>query len=66
MSQSVSNHPSAHSFVIYDLETTGLDPLGDDLIQIAAVRFCAWDVWSDYTFFSFPKPRRSISSFIEI
>ena len=41
MSQSVSNHPSAHSFVIYDLETTGLDPLGDDLIQIAAVRFCA-------------------------
>jgi len=65
MSQSVSNHPSAHSFVIYDLETTGLDPLGDDLIQIAAVRFCAGEVWADDAFFRFAKPRRSISSFIE-
>jgi DNA polymerase III epsilon subunit-like protein len=65
MSQSVSNHPSAHSFVIYDLETTGLDPLGDDLIQIAAVRFCAGEIWADDAFFRFAKPRRSISSFIE-
>lgn len=54
-----------HSFVIYDLETTGLDPDGDDLIQIAAVRFAEGRIMSDDSFFSFARPRRSISSFIE-
>lgn len=52
-------------FVIYDLETTGLYPDQDDLIQIAAVRFRAGSVLAGESFFSFAKPRRPISSFIE-
>ena len=54
-----------HTFVIYDLETTGLDPEGDDLIQIAAVRFVEGQIIAQDCFFSFARPRRSISSFIE-
>ena len=54
-----------HRFVIYDLETTGLNPECDDLIQIAAVRFAEGRIISDDSFFSFARPRRSISSFIE-
>jgi len=53
------------SFVIYDLETTGLDPAGDDLIQIAAVRFRGGRVLADDSFFSYARPRRRISAFIE-
>lgn len=53
------------SFVVYDLETTGLDPEDDEFIQIAAMRFRAGNLCPDETFSSFAKPRRRISSFIE-
>jgi DNA polymerase III epsilon subunit family exonuclease len=53
------------SFVIYDLETTGLYPDSDDFIQIAAVRYHDGRVIAEDEFFSFARPRRRISSFIE-
>lgn len=53
------------SFVVYDLETTGLDPEHDEFIQIAAIRFTEGHLCPEETFASFAKPRRSISSFIE-
>jgi DNA polymerase III alpha subunit (gram-positive type) len=56
---------SGHSFVVYDLETTGLDPEQDEFIQIAAMRFSAGCLCPEDVFTSFAKPRRSISSFIE-
>ena len=52
------------SFVIYDLETTGLSPDSDEFIQIAAVRFQAGCLRAEDSFFSFARPRRTISSFI--
>jgi len=51
--------------VIYDLETTGLDPEQDEFIQIAAMRFTAGCLCPDETFTRFARPRRPISSFIE-
>lgn len=54
-----------HTFAIYDLETTGLHPETDDLIQIAAVRFCQGQMIAEDAFFSFARPRSRISSFIE-
>ena len=56
---------SGESFIIYDLETTGLSPDHDEFIQIAAVKFHAGCLCPDDSFFSFAKPRRRISSFIE-
>ncbi len=56
---------SGQSFVIYDLETTGLRPESDEFIQIAAVRLDAGCLCSEDSFFSFARPRSSISSFIE-
>lgn len=53
------------SFVIYDLETTGLYPDEDEFIQIAAVRFQDGRLIAEDSFFSFARPRRLISSFIE-
>jgi DNA polymerase III alpha subunit (gram-positive type) len=53
------------SFIIYDLETTGLYPHEDEFIQIAAVRFRGGQILSEDSFFSFAQPRRLISSFIE-
>jgi DNA polymerase III alpha subunit (gram-positive type) len=53
------------SFVIYDLETTGLYPDSDEFIQIAAVRFEGGRLLAEDAFFSFARPRRPISSFIE-
>lgn len=53
------------SFVVYDLETTGLDPEYDEFIQIAAMRFTTGNLCPEDAFASFAKPRRSISSFIE-
>lgn len=53
------------TFILYDLETTGLDPAADELIQIAAMRLTAGKLRPDDTFASFAKPRRPISSFIE-
>ncbi len=53
------------TFVIYDLETTGLYPDEDEFIQIAAVRYHDGRLIAEDSFFSFARPRRSISSFIE-
>ena len=58
-------HHSGESFVVYDLETTGLNPEEDEFIQIAAMRFSAGCLCPEDTYFSFARPRRSISSFIE-
>ena len=56
---------AGESFVIYDLETTGLYPEHDEFIQVAAVRFTAGCLCLSETFFSFARPRRSIPAFIE-
>jgi DNA polymerase III alpha subunit (gram-positive type) len=56
---------SGHSFVVYDLETTGLDPEQDEFIQIAAMRFSAGCLCPEDTFARFARPRRPISAFIE-
>jgi len=52
-------------FVVYDLETTGLDPEQDEFIQIAAMRFAGGCLCPQETFTSFARPRRPISAFIE-
>ena len=56
---------SGETFVIYDLETTGLSPDYEEIIQIAAVRFHAGCLCPEDNFFSFARPGRRISSFIE-
>lgn len=56
---------SGESFIIYDLETTGLSPDYDEFIQIAAVKFNSGRLCPTDSFFSFARPRRRISSFIE-
>jgi DNA polymerase III alpha subunit (gram-positive type) len=53
------------TFVVYDLETTGLDPALDEFIQIAAMRFTRGSLAPQETFARFAKPRRPISAFIE-
>lgn len=53
------------TFVVFDLETTGLYPDEDEFIQIAAVRYHDGRLIAEDAFFSFARPRRSISSFIE-
>lgn len=53
------------SFVIYDLETTGLYPDEDEFIQIAAVRYQCGRLIVEDSFSSYARPRRSISPFIE-
>ena len=55
---------TGNSFVIYDLETTGLYPESDEFIQIAAVRFQSGCLCQDDSFFSFARPRQRISGFI--
>ena len=58
-------HHTGESFVVYDLETTGLDPDYDEFIQIAAMRFTAGSLCPGETFASYARPRRRISAFIE-
>jgi DNA polymerase III alpha subunit (gram-positive type) len=58
-------HHTRDTFVVYDLETTGLDPMLDEFIQIAAMRFSAGSLIPEETYASFAKPRRPISAFIE-
>ena len=58
-------HHTGETFVIYDLETTGLDPASDEFIQIAAMRMSSGRLRPDDTFASFARPRRPISAFIE-
>ncbi len=54
----------AVSFVIFDLETTGLYPDGCEIIQIAATRFQNGQVVNGDTFFSYCRPERPIPRFI--
>jgi len=50
--------------VIFDLETTGLSPHADDIIQIAAVRMVKGLICPADTFFSYVDPGRRIPPFI--
>lgn len=50
--------------VVFDLETTGLSPSDDEIIQIAASRIVDGRIDSDGGFFSYVKPRHRIDSFI--
>lgn len=52
-------------FVIYDLETTGMYPESDEFIQIAAIRMRAGRLCEEDTFFSYARPRTTISWFIQ-
>jgi DNA polymerase-3 subunit epsilon len=61
---SVFNVPGAPSFVIFDLETTGLSPDGCEIIQIAATRFRDGEVANEDSFFSYCRPGQPISRFI--
>jgi len=50
--------------VVFDLETTGLSPSNDEIIQIAAVKIGGGKVLANDSFFSYVRPTRRISSFI--
>lgn len=50
--------------VIFDLETTGLSPYRDEIIQIAGMRMKAGKVLETEFFTTYVKPTKSISSFI--
>lgn len=50
--------------VIFDLETTGLSPERDEIIQIAAVRMINGVVQRDSSFSTFVNPGRPLPSFI--
>ncbi len=50
--------------VIFDLETTGLSPSDDEIIQIAASRIVDGRIDSDDGFFSYVRPRQRIDPFI--
>jgi DNA polymerase III epsilon subunit family exonuclease len=53
-----------HDMVVFDLETTGLSPANDEIIQIAAIRMIQGQIIEDDFFFSYVKPARPIPSFI--
>lgn len=50
--------------VIFDLETTGLSPYSDEIIQIAGVRMRAGRILEQESFATFVRPTHRISSFI--
>jgi DNA polymerase III epsilon subunit family exonuclease len=55
---------AATSFVIFDLETTGISPHQCEIIQIAATRFRNGEVVAGDAFFSYCRPTGPISRFI--
>lgn len=57
---SLLNFPS--DYVVIDIETTGLDPLYDDIIEVSAIRYTD-NVMSDQ-YVSLVKPENPISDFI--
>ncbi|MCL2227506.1 MAG: 3'-5' exonuclease, partial [Oscillospiraceae bacterium] len=52
----------AESFVVLDFETTGLDPMYDEIIEIGAIRVVAGKAENEYT--TLIKPKSPIGSFI--
>lgn len=50
--------------IIFDLETTGLSPYAEEIIQIAAVRMRDGRILTDESFSTYVNPGRRISSFI--
>ncbi len=56
--------PAELTFVVYDLETTGLSADGCEIIQIAATRLVAGRVRSEDAFFSYCRPQQAIPRFI--
>lgn len=58
--KSLLNFPS--DYVVIDIETTGLDPLYDEIIEVSAVRYID-NVMSD-RYVSLVKPENPISDFI--
>jgi DNA polymerase III subunit epsilon len=58
------NASGEHSFVLFDLETTGLCSNSCEIIQIAAVRFKNGAAVKEDSFFSFCRPLKKIPGFI--
>ena len=54
-------HPLDNEWIALDLETTGLDPYKDDIIEIGAVRFNQHEILD--TFQSLVNPNRKLGSF---
>ncbi|HWH71570.1 MAG TPA: 3'-5' exonuclease [Candidatus Sulfotelmatobacter sp.] len=52
------------NLVIFDLETTGLSPYANDIIQIAAVRVASGNILSTESFSTYVNPGCSIPAFI--
>ena len=50
------------NYVVVDLETTGLDPSFDEIIEIAAIRVCKGEVVEEYT--SLVKPEQELDEYI--
>lgn len=50
--------------VIFDLETTGLSPYSEEIIQIAAVKMSGGRILEEAAFSTYVNPGRRISSFI--
>ncbi len=58
----VTTSPLDEVYVALDLETTGLDPERDDIIEVGAVRFRGTDILE--TFDTLVNPKRTLSPFI--
>lgn len=50
--------------VVFDLETTGLSPSNDEIIQIAAIKIGGGKMLANDSFCSYVRPTRRISSVI--
>jgi DNA polymerase III epsilon subunit family exonuclease len=53
-----------NNIVVFDLETTGLFPRSDEIIQIGAVRIINGKIKENDSFFTYVKPSEPISEFI--